>query len=93
MRYFLFTLSFLFLILKPSYYAHAEWTLIDKSSDGVVNYVDLKNIGIGKKYIYVWDLRDEVQPIAGKYLSSSVLYEVDCKVPRAKTLTYVMVYR
>ena len=89
MRYFILTLSFLFLIFKPFYYAFAEWTMIDKSSNGVVNYVDLKNIGIGEKYIYVWDLRDEAKPVAGKYLSSSVLYEVDCNVPRAKTLTYV----
>ena len=67
----------------------AEWTLISTRSDGVKTYVDFKNMNISKNYLYVWDLRDEVKPFDGKYLSSSILYQVDCTIPRSKTITYV----
>ena len=78
-----------FLFLKTVSPSFAEWTLVYTGSDGVKNYVDFKNISVSKNYIYVWDLRDEVKPLYGKYLSSSVLYEVDCTIPRSKTLSYV----
>ena len=68
---------------------YAEWVEIGKTDTGATNYIDFENIIEANNYIYVRDLRDEVNPINGKYFSSSVLYQIDCTVPKAKTLNYV----
>jgi len=68
---------------------NAEWVEIGKTDTGATNYIDFENIVEANNFIYVRDLRDEVNSLNDKYFSSSVLYQIDCTVPKAKTLNYV----
>jgi len=74
----------LLIFSSPSY---AEWTEINKNAFAT-HYVDFKKTRKHDGYVYYWMLQDYLTELGG-ILSSKIYKQGDCKLFRAKYLSYV----
>ena len=67
----------------------AEWTWVSESEGGTF-YIDFHTVKENNGYVYFWDMVDYLKPSQQGHLSSKLLKEVDCDIPRKfKYLSFV----
>jgi hypothetical protein len=62
---------------------------VGESVSGDTFYVDFERIRKHDGYVFWWDLIAYLKPINGRYLSSKVYNQGDCKLFRIKALSFV----
>jgi hypothetical protein len=68
--------------------SYAEWTDVNKDTDGNTFYVDLEKIKEHDGYVYYWSLVDYLKPTPNGVLSVKIYKQGDCKLFRFKRLSY-----
>ena len=90
MKRLLITLTILFSVLL-SFSSSAEWKYIYKNLAGDEFFVENSSIKINNGYIYYWRLTNYLKPQHGD-LSSKILQQLDCNVPRKQKRLSAMFY-
>ena len=74
--------------------AWAEWTFIaESSSDDSKYYLDFSNFESDGNFVYAWTLVDLVERNSDGDLSQSLLYKVDCNIPKKYKFISFITYR
>ena len=66
----------------------AGWKKVNADTKGNTFYVDFERIRKVDGYVYYWTLVDFLKPLNNKLLSIKVYYQGDCKLFRAKKLSF-----
>lgn len=74
-------IALIFLVVYPST-SFAEWKKVSESVSGNTFYVDFESIKKNRGYVYYWLMVDWLKHNSYGTLSSKVLNEIDCNVPR-----------
>ena len=83
----IFTLLFSTLMFStPSY---GEWTKVSENVNGNTFYVDFERIRKHSGYVYFWRLVNFLKPTEFGHLSTQVYIQLDCKLFREKSLSFV----
>ena len=63
--------------------AWAEWThSTDSLETEVEYYIDYETVKSNNSLVYAWSMSDFLKPDNNGILSTKVLYEVDCEIPK-----------
>ena len=62
--------------------SHAKWTDMGSTVNGRNFYVDFTRVQVNNGYVYVWVIDNYLKPDKWGDMSSKILREINCTVPR-----------
>ncbi len=81
-------LIFLLMVIKP---VHAQWTAIDSAAkQGETHYFDPQTTQKNGQFRKIWILSSYDEKQKGGYLAVKSLYEFDCSLGKARSLTLLL---
>ena len=81
-------ISILLFILMFSSTSYAEWTIVSEDTSGNEFYLDYNRIRKVDGHVYYWALNDYLKPTKNGDLLSKLYVEGDCKIFRARSLSW-----